>query len=76
MKRKELMEQLRSMSLEELKQQEESLRESLFRLRFRKSLGFRETIKDIRREKKILARVLTLINQLEKEQAQKNKQNN
>jgi ribosomal protein L29 len=72
MKRKELMEQLRGMSLEELKQQEEGLRESLFRLRFRKSLGFRETIKDIRREKKILARVLTLINQLEKKQAQNN----
>jgi ribosomal protein L29 len=71
MKRKELMEQLRGMSIEELKQQEESLRESLFRLRFRKSLGFRETIKDIRREKKILARVLTLINQAQKQQAQK-----
>ncbi len=67
MKRKELMEQLRGMSLEELKEQAESLRESLFRLRFRKSMGFREVVKDIRREKKVLARVLNLINQLERQ---------
>lgn len=67
MKRKELMEQLRGMLLEELKEQAESLRESLFRLRFRKSMGFREVVKDIRREKKVLARVLTLINELERQ---------
>ena len=37
------------------------LKESLFRLKFRKTLGVGETIKDIRREKKTLARVYTLI---------------
>ena len=65
MKRKEELEQLRGMSLEELKEQADSLKESLFRLKFRKTLGVGEVIKDIRREKKTLARVYTMIRQLE-----------
>jgi large subunit ribosomal protein L29 len=65
MKRKEVLEQLRGMSLEELKQQADSLKESLFRLKFRKTLGVGEAVNDIRREKKTLARVNTLIRQLE-----------
>ena len=62
MKRKEQLEQLREMNAEELKDQADALKESLFRLKFRKSLGVGETVNDIRREKKTLARVYTLIN--------------
>lgn len=65
MKRKEEIEQLRGMSVEELKEQADSLRESLFRLKFRKTLGVGEVVNDIRREKRTLARVNTLIRQLE-----------
>ena len=53
------------MSLEELKEQADSLKESLFRLKFRKTLGVGETVSSIKREKKTLARVYTLISQLE-----------
>ena len=67
MKRKEQLNQLGDMSLDELKEQADALKESLFRLKFRKTLGVGETVKDIRREKKTLARVYTLINQKEAE---------
>ena len=62
MKRKETMDQLREMNSDELKEQADALKESLFRLKFRKSLGVGEALKDIRREKKTLARVYTLMN--------------
>jgi large subunit ribosomal protein L29 len=65
MKRKETMDQLREMNAEELKEQADALKESLFRLKFRKALGVGETLKDIRREKKTLARVYTLLNKKE-----------
>ncbi len=55
------------MNVAELKQQAESLKESLFRLKFRKSLGVGDVVADIRREKKTLARVYTLIEEKEKE---------
>lgn len=67
MKRKEQIDQLKDMSVEELKDQADALKESLFRLKFRKTLGVGETLKDIRREKKTLARVYTLLNQKESE---------
>ena len=67
MKRKEQLEQLREMNLDELKEQADSLKESLFRLKFRKTLGVGETVADIRREKKTLARVHTLISEKEAE---------
>ncbi len=69
MKRKEQLEQLREMETDELKEQADSLKESLFRLKFRKSLGVGEVVEDIRREKKTLARVYTLIRQRETEQS-------
>ena len=43
------------------KEQADALKESLFRLKFKKSLGVGDTLNDIRREKRTLARVLTLI---------------
>ena len=69
MKRKEQIEQLNDMSIQELNDQADALKESLFRLKFRKTLGVGDTIKDIRREKKTLARVYTLIG--EKAKAEK-----
>ena len=63
MKRKEQLDQLGEMTHEELKDQADALKESLFRLKFRKTLGMGEVLKDIRREKKTLARVYTLLNQ-------------
>lgn len=62
MKRKEQIEQLGEMTTEELKDQADALKESLFRLKFRKTLGMGEVVKDIRREKKTLARVYTRLN--------------
>jgi large subunit ribosomal protein L29 len=65
MKRKEVIDQLREMDLNELKEQADSLKESLFRLKFKKSLGVGESVNDIRRERKTLARVYTLIKEKE-----------
>ena len=66
MKRKEQLEQLKDMSVAELKDQADALKESLFRLKFRKTLGMGEVVKDIRREKRTLARVYTLLGEKEK----------
>ena len=67
MKRKEQLDQLKDMNADELQEQADALKESLFRLKFRKSLGVVDTIKDIRREKKTLARVYTLLKNKETE---------
>lgn len=61
MKVKEQKDQLRDMSADELQDQADALKESLFRLKFRKSLGVGNTLADIRRERKTLARVYTLL---------------
>lgn len=66
MKRKEQLEQLREMNADELRDQADALKESLFRLKFRKTLGVGNTDNDIRREKKTLARVYTLMGQIGK----------
>lgn len=66
MKRKEQIDQLSEMSAIELTDQADALKESLFRLKFRKTLGVGEAVNDIRREKKTLARVYTLLGQKEK----------
>lgn len=65
MKKKEVLEQLNAMSTDELKEQADSLKESLFRLKFKKSLGVGDSVSDIRRERKTLARVNTFIQQRE-----------
>ncbi len=69
MKRKEQIDQLSDMTADELKEQADALKESLFRLKFRKTLGMGEVLKDIRREKKTLARVYTLLNKKEEVKA-------
>ena len=63
MKVKEQLDQLREMSVEELSDQAGALKESLFRLKFRKALGVGDVVSDIKREKKTLARVYTVINE-------------
>ncbi|MGI8555002.1 MAG: 50S ribosomal protein L29 [Pyrinomonadaceae bacterium] len=65
MKIKEQIEQLRGMSVEELKEQADSLKESLFRLNFRQTLGVGEAVNNLRSERRTLARVKTLIQQKE-----------
>ena len=67
MKRKEQLDQLGEMGVDELKDQADALKESLFRLKFRKTLGVGEVVNDIRREKKTLARVYTLLGKKESE---------
>jgi large subunit ribosomal protein L29 len=69
MKRKEQIDQLREMNLQELNEQADALKESLFRLKFRKTLGVGDVVNDIRREKKTLARVYTLIGQKQSDEA-------
>ena len=69
MKRKEQLVQLDQMDPSELKEQADALKESLFRLKFRKSLGVGEVVGDIRRERKTLARVYTIIRRREIEAA-------
>ena len=67
MKVKEQLDQLREMNVEELQDQADALKESLFRLKFRKALGVGEVGSDISREKKTLARVYTLLNEKQAE---------
>jgi len=69
MKVKEQLDQLREMNAQELTDQADALKESLFRLKFRKALGVGEVTADIKREKRTLARVYTVLG--EKEEAAK-----
>ncbi len=66
MKVKEQLEQLREMNSQELTDQADALKESLFRLKFRKALGVGEVTADIVREKKTLARVYTVLGEKDK----------
>ncbi len=54
-------EQLREKTVDELRQQEDTLREQLFKLRFQKATGQGENPQKIGFVKKDLARVLTVI---------------
>lgn len=65
MKKREELERLLEMSDEELNEQKDSLKESLFRLNFRKVLGEVDAAKTIRRDKKTLARINTILRQRE-----------
>lgn len=67
MKVKEQLDQLREMNVQELQDQADALKESLFRLKFRKALGVGEVVNDIRREKRTLARVFTVLGEKEAE---------
>lgn len=70
MKVKEQLDQLRDMSVEELREQADSLKESLFRLKFKQTLGVGEAVSNLRSERRTLARVKTLIRQKETKETQ------
>ena len=61
MKRHEELESLHNMSDEQLKEEAARLKESLFRLNFKLALGEVDAVKTVRREKKTLARVQTMM---------------
>jgi large subunit ribosomal protein L29 len=61
MKKKEQLDRLKELSVTELREEGDRLKESLFRLKFKKTMGVGQTVADVRREKKTLARVNTMI---------------
>jgi large subunit ribosomal protein L29 len=63
MKKKEQLDRLKELSVTELREEADRLKESLFRLKFKKTMGVGQTVADVRREKKTLARVNTMIRQ-------------
>ena len=71
MKRREEVERLGNMSEEELRGEAQRLKESLFRLNFKLALGEVDAVETVRREKKTLARVQTLIRQRQQQEAAK-----
>jgi large subunit ribosomal protein L29 len=71
MKRHDELERLHNMSDEELREEAQRLKESLFRLNFKLALGEVDAVKTVRREKKTLARVQTMMRQRQLEQAAK-----
>jgi len=68
MKRHEELESLQNMSDEQLKAEAARLKESLFRLNFKLALGEVDAVKTVRREKKTLARVQTLMRARQEQQ--------
>ena len=71
MKRHEELERLHNMSDAELKEEAVRLKESLFRLNFKLALGEVDAVKTVRREKRTLARVQTMMRARQQEQAAK-----
>ena len=71
MKKREDLERLNNMSDAELKEEAARLKESLFRLNFKLALGEVDAVKTVRRERKTLARVQTLMRARQQEQAAK-----
>ena len=70
MKRREDVERLNNMSDADLKEEAARLKESLFRLNFKLALGEVDAVKTVRREKKTLARVQTMMRERQQEQQQ------
>ena len=63
MKRREELDRLLELTDDELTQEAARLKESLFRLNFKLALGEMDAIKTMRREKKSLARIQTVMRQ-------------
>ena len=68
MKRREELEKMRELSDEDLRDEIMRLKESLFRLKFKAALGEIDAVKNIRRERRSLARLNTLSKQRAAEQ--------
>ena len=71
MKKRDDLERLNNMSDADLKEEAARLKESLFRLNFKLALGEVDAVKTVRREKKTLARVQTMMRARQQEQAAK-----
>ena len=69
MRRRDELESLHNMSDEALKAEADRLKESLFRLNFKLALGEVDAVKTVRREKKTLARVRTMMRQRQEQAA-------
>ncbi|HEV7905571.1 MAG TPA: 50S ribosomal protein L29 [Pyrinomonadaceae bacterium] len=69
MKRHEELEKLRGMSDDDLREEAQRIKESLFRLNFKLALGEMDAVKRLRQEKRTLARLQTLITERQSEQA-------
>ena len=54
-------EELRDLSTEDLNEKVDELKESLFRMKFKLALGNNDVVKNLREQKKDLARVKTLL---------------
>ncbi len=65
MKRKEELQRLGEMSVAELREEADRLKESLFRLNFRHALSDTSALNNLRSEKKTLARINTYLRQRE-----------
>jgi large subunit ribosomal protein L29 len=68
-KKREEMERLLDTSDEDLKTEAARLKESLFRLNFKLALGEVDAIKNIRQEKRLLARIQTVMREREMKSA-------
>ena len=68
MKRHEEVEKLRGMSDDDLRDEAQRIKESLFRLNFKLALGEMDAVKRLRQEKRTLARLQTLITERQSEQ--------
>ena len=68
-KKRAELDRLRDLSDDDLREEAGRLKESLFRLNFKLALGEVDAVKTVRREKKTLARVQTLMRQREQEAA-------
>ena len=68
MKRRDDLERLNNMSDADLREEAARLKESLFRLNFKLALGEVDAVKTVRREKKTLARVQTLMRARQEQQ--------
>jgi large subunit ribosomal protein L29 len=69
MKKREELSRLRELQPDELVGEAARLKESLFRLNFKLALGEVDAVKRIRQEKKLLARVQTLLRERELQSA-------
>ncbi len=67
-KKRDEMERLRGMSTEELNDEVIRLKESLFRSRFKLSLGEMDAVKRVRSERRQVARIQTMVKQRTSEQ--------
>ena len=66
-KKRDELERLRDTADDDLQAEAARLKESLFRLNFKLALGEVDAIKNVRQEKKSLARIQTLIRERERE---------